>query len=133
MQSTQRLLRESRASTGFATAESPELDKLGIRYPSLPKSLSLILFLRIYNLLTNRDSKIDLEIASESKTISQQSAIFASEARQDGAAMVTIVVLTMTFLPAPSSQAFQVANFSHPRPTERASIALLPAVYGGYT
>lgn len=57
-------------------------------------------FLQIYNLLANRDSKVNLEIASESKTISQRSAVIAFEARQDGAAMMTIAVLTMAFLPA---------------------------------
>ena len=46
-----------------------------------------------YNLLANRDSKVNSDIARES-------AVIAHEARQDGAAMMTIAVLTMIFLPA---------------------------------
>ena len=46
-----------------------------------------------YNLLANRDS-----LASQ--RIAEQSALIAHEARQDSAAMRTIAVLTMFFLPA---------------------------------
>lgn len=55
---------------------------------------------KVYNLMANRDSTTNLQIAAESTQIAKKSATIAYETRRDSAAMKTIATLTMLYLPA---------------------------------
>jgi len=50
--------------------------------------------------MANRDSTTNLQIAAESTQIAKKSASIAYETRRDSAAMKTIAILTMLYLPA---------------------------------